>query len=162
MKLFFMMLLVVSCQTYGSGYKDLTVDYVDLSRFGGDWYVQGHTHLYLDKGAVNQIENYQIHDDGKIDITFSYYKELGGEPSIHRPKAHVEDFSTNAHWKVQFIWPFTSNFLVVRLASDYDWTVISVPGKDLIWIMSSTVVAPEMVTRTHCCAYESHRKPGSP
>lgn len=117
-------------------YKELTVPYVDLANFDGDWFVQGHIHLWLDQGAINQVENYQMKEDGKIGITFSYLKELGGETTSHHPKAWVVDYDTNAHWKVQFLWPFTSNFLVVRLAEDYSWTVISVPNKDLIWIMS--------------------------
>ena len=137
MKALLAMLLSLSAScAHGKEYKNLTVPYVDLERYSGDWYVQGHVHLWLDKGAVNQIERYDLVATDEIDITFSYFKTFDSEQSVSHPKGKVFDTETNAHWKVQFLWPFKSDFLVVRLEENYEWTVVSVPGKDLIWIMS--------------------------
>ena len=133
--IFIIGMISASC-VHAKDYKNMTVPYVDLERFSGSWYVQGHTHLWLDKGAVNQIEHYDLVADDKIDITFSYFKDFESEQSVQNPKAKVVDLESNAHWKVQFLWPFKSDFLVVRLEENYEWTVISVPKKNLIWIMS--------------------------
>jgi len=113
------------------------VDYVDLERFMGDWYVHGHTPTLVDNGSMNQIESYKLEDDGTIATTYTFYRKYpGGFQFKFTPKGRVFDTVTNAHWKMQFVWPFKGNFLVVRLAPDYSYTVVSVPKKDLIWIMS--------------------------
>ncbi len=113
------------------------VDYVDIERFMGDWYVHGHTPTVLDNHSVNQIESYKLEDDGTISTTYTFYRKYpGGYQFKFTPKGRVYDSVTNAHWKMQFVWPFKGNYLVVRLAPDYSYTVISVPKKDLIWVMS--------------------------
>ena len=43
-----------------------TVDYVDLERFMGDWYVIANIPTFLEKGAHNAVENYALNDDGTI------------------------------------------------------------------------------------------------
>lgn len=113
------------------------VDYVDIERFMGDWYVHGHTPTLLDNHTMNQIESYKLEADGTISTTYTFYRKYpGGYQFKFNPKGRVYDTLTNAHWKMQFVWPFKGNYLVVRLAPDYSYTVISVPKKDLIWVMS--------------------------
>ncbi len=43
-----------------------TVDYVDLDRFMGDWYVIANIPTFLEKGAHNAVENYQLNEDGTM------------------------------------------------------------------------------------------------
>jgi apolipoprotein D and lipocalin family protein len=114
-----------------------TVDSVDLPRFMGDWYVQGHTPTLVDNNTMNQIESYKLEDDGTIATTYTFYRKYpGGFQYKFTPKGRVFNTTTNAHWKMQFVWPLKGNYLIVRLAPDYSYTVVSVPKKDLIWIMS--------------------------
>ena len=115
-----------------------TVDYVDLDKYMIPWYVQGHTPTFLDKGGVNQIESYKLNEKGEVETSFTFFTELGGKKRSFSPKATIYDKETNAHWKMQFLWPFKHDFLVVRLAEDYSYTVISVPNKKMIWIMTDT------------------------
>ena len=42
-----------------------TVDYVDLNRFMGDWYVIANIPTFIEKNATNAIESYELMDDGK-------------------------------------------------------------------------------------------------
>jgi apolipoprotein D and lipocalin family protein len=113
---------------------DMTVHYVDIERFMGPWYVQGHTPLVIDDHSSNQIESYELKDDGTIATSFTF--ERFGRKITLNPKGRVANKETNSHWKMQFVWPLTSDYLIVRLDADYGTTVISVPGKNLIWIMS--------------------------
>lgn len=116
----------------------MTVPYVDLDRFMGPWYVQGHTPLVIDDHSSNQIESYELKDDGTIATTFTF--ERFGRTITLNPKGWVANKDTNAHWKMQFVWPLSSDYLIVRLDPDYGTTVISVPGKNLIWIMSRSAI----------------------
>lgn len=115
-------------------YREQTVDYVDIERFMGPWYVHGHTPLFIDTNAINQMESYELKEDGKIATTFNF--DRFGRNWTLTPTAQVADQVTNAHWKMQFVWPLKSDYLIVRLDDDYETTVISVPDKTLIWIMS--------------------------
>ncbi len=114
--------------------RDMTVPYVDIERFMGPWYVQGHTPLVIDDQSSNQIESYELKSDGTIATTFTF--ERFGRKITLNPKGWVADKETNAHWKMQFVWPLSSDYLIVRLEPDYGTTVISVPSKNLIWIMT--------------------------
>jgi len=57
-----------------------TVDYVDLQRFMGDWYVIANIPTFLEKNAYNPIESYALDTDGSIATTFSFNADsLEGE-----------------------------------------------------------------------------------
>ena len=47
------------------------VDYVDIDRFMGDWYVIANIPSYIEKGAHNAVESYQLNEDGSIATSFT-------------------------------------------------------------------------------------------
>ena len=49
-----------------------TVDYVDLERFMGDWYVIANIPTFVEKGAHNAVETYELNPDGTIRTTFTF------------------------------------------------------------------------------------------
>jgi len=114
------------------------VDYVDLERFMGDWYVVGIIPNFIEKNAVNGIENYQLNAKGQVDITYTFYKS---DPQGQRKTMHAKGFiqdERHSEWRVQFIWPLKLPYLVIMLDDDYQYTVIGVPNRKFIWIMSRT------------------------
>lgn len=124
-------------------YREQTVAYVDIDRFMGPWYVHGHTPLLVDTNAVNQVESYELREDGKIATTFNF--DRFGKNWTLTPVAEIADPETNAHWKMQFVWPLKSDYLIVRLDDNYETTVVSVPDKQLIWIMSRSAQMEDSV-----------------
>jgi apolipoprotein D and lipocalin family protein len=48
----------------------------------------------------------------------------------------VHDEETNAEWRMQFLWPFKSAYLIVYLDENYQNTVVGVPDRKHVWIMS--------------------------
>jgi len=116
-----------------------TVPSVDIPRFMGDWYVIGYIPWIAEKGNVNTMDIYSLRPDGKIDVTYAFRKgSLDAPRQKWKAKAWVYNKDTRAHWKVQFIWPFSSDFLILDLAPDYRYTVVGEPTKKLAWIMSRT------------------------
>jgi apolipoprotein D and lipocalin family protein len=111
-----------------------TVRSVDLDRFMGTWFVQSHTPLLIDDHSSNQTETYQLNAEGAIDVTYRF-KRFGKEFTMH-PEGKVLNKKTNAHWSMRFFKVVPSDYLIVRLAEDYSYTAVSVPGKKLVWIMS--------------------------
>lgn len=141
--LFSTMLLSVS-MAKGNKKELLTVDYVDIEKFMGKWYVIGVIPTFAEKDAVNAIETYELNDKGNIDITFTHYKEsTEGKFKEYQPKGFIYDKKTNAEWRVRFFWPFKFKYLVIDLAEDYRYTVIGVPNKKYLWIMARDIKLSE-------------------
>ena len=114
-----------------------TVNYVDLEKYMGDWYVIANIPTFIEKNATNAIESYKLSSDGTIHTTFSFYKgSPKGEKKIYRPKGFVFNTETNAEWRMQFLWPFKLPFLIIELDEDYSYTVIGYPSKKYVWIMA--------------------------
>ena len=113
-----------------------TVNYVDLEKYMGDWYVIANIPTFIEKNATNAIESYKLSSDGIIHTTFSFTKDLLKVKKIYRPKGFVFNKETNAEWRMQFLWPFKMPFLIIELDEDYSYTVIGYPSKKYVWIMA--------------------------
>jgi apolipoprotein D and lipocalin family protein len=116
-----------------------TVDYVDLDRFMGDWYVIASIPTFAEKDAYNAVESYRRLPDGRIATTFSFRKGgFDGKPKTMTPTGFVQDTQTNALWGMQFIWPIKADYRIVHLDAAYTETVIGREKRDYVWIMART------------------------
>ena len=114
---------------------------VDLERFMGDWYVIGFIPIafpfFSEEGAHNGVESYRLTDEGVIETTYTFRDGgFDGPEKRFTPKGWVYDHDTNAEWRMQFVWPFKAAYLIVYLDEDYQKTIIGVPDRNNIWIMS--------------------------
>ena len=123
-----------------SGEAELaTVEYVDLERFMGPWYVIANIPTFLEKGAHNAVETYTLNDDGTIATNFTFRKNgFDGKRKDYNPKAFVLDTDSNARWGMRFVWPIKADYRIVWLDDDYSTTVIARQDRDYVWIMSRT------------------------
>jgi apolipoprotein D and lipocalin family protein len=129
--------LLGACASRGPEMK--TVDYVDLERFMGDWYVIANIPTFLEKGAHNAVETYALNDDGTIATTFVFRDgSFDGEEKTYTPKGFVRDDGSNALWGMRFIWPIKADYRIVYVDDDYSHTVIARQKRDFVWIMART------------------------
>jgi apolipoprotein D and lipocalin family protein len=121
----------------GNGPEMKTVDYVDLERFMGDWYVIANIPTFLEKGAHNAVETYEMNEDGTIATTFTFRDgSFDGEKKEYNPKGFVRDTGSNALWGMRFIWPIKADYRIVYLDDDYSQTIIGRQKRDFVWIMA--------------------------
>jgi apolipoprotein D and lipocalin family protein len=121
-----------------------TVDHVDLQRFMGDWYVIANIPTWVEKGAHNAVESYELAPDGRIKTTFTFRQGgFDGKPKKYEPTGFVEDTDSNAVWGMQFVWPFKGDYRIVYLNEDYSQTVVGRNKRDYVWIMARTPAIPE-------------------
>ena len=121
-----------------------TVDYVNINRFMGDWYVIANIPTFIETEAHNAVENYSLNADGTVATTFSFNDGgFDGETKIYRPKGFILDTNTNATWGMQFIWPIKADYRVVYLNGDYSQTIIGRQKRDYVWIMARTPQIPD-------------------
>ena len=114
---------------------------VDLERFMGDWYVIGFIPVtipfFSEEGAHNGLESYRLTDEGVIETTYTFREgAFDGPEKRMTPKGWVRDEETNAEWRMQFLWPFKAAYLIVYLDEDYQRTIIGVPSRKYVWIMT--------------------------
>lgn len=114
-----------------------TPEHVDIDRFMGRWYVLGYTPIIVDKQAHNATEHYRLDEDNKIQTTYQFRDGgFDAELKTYTPVGWVEeDVASNAEWQMQFIWPFSSDYVILYLAEDYSRTIIVHPNRKYVWIM---------------------------
>ena len=130
-------LALTGCAAKGPEMK--TVDYVDLERFMGDWYVIANIPTFLEKGAHNAVETYELNEDGTIATRFTFRADsFDGKSKEYNPKGFVLDTDTNARWGMRFVWPVKADYRIAWLDDDYSMTVIARQDRDFVWIMART------------------------
>ncbi len=135
------LMLIIGCQNMKPIH---TVEYVDLDRFMGNWYVIANIPTFIEKDAYNAIETYRLDQDGTVATTFKFNKGSADGPlKKYNPRGFVRDDSSNAVWGMQFIWPFKTEYRVIYLNKDYTTTVIGRTKRDYVWIMARSPVMAE-------------------
>ena len=86
----------------------------------------------------NRIGQRRCQDfDVAIDNIFLFRKGTLDAPlQAWNGVAWVADKTTNAEWRVQFIWPLRVPYLIIDLDKDYQWSVIGYPNRKLAWVLS--------------------------
>ncbi len=54
-----------------------TVNYVDLEKFMGVWYIIANIPTFIEKRATNAIESYELNESGEIEIKFRRFYRIG-------------------------------------------------------------------------------------
>ncbi|NCF63354.1 MAG: hypothetical protein GWP58_10925 [Gammaproteobacteria bacterium] len=127
--------LVSACQASPLPLK--TVDYVDLERFMGDWYVIANIPTFVEKGAHNAVESYRLDDDGTIATTFTFRRDgFDGKEKSYHPRGFIRDTRSNAEWGMQFVWPIKGDYRIIYLSEDYSTTIIGRNKRDYVWLMA--------------------------
>ena len=135
------LVLLEACATHRVRPLEAMDRTVDLERFMGDWYVIGFIPIafpfFSEEGAHNGVESYRLTDEGVIETTYTFRDGgFDGPEKRFTPKGWVYDHDTNAEWRMQFVWPFKAAYLIVYLDQEYQKTIIGVPDRNNIWIMS--------------------------
>lgn len=121
-----------------------TVDYVNINRFMGDWYVIANIPTFIETEAHNAVESYRLNQDGTVATTFTFNDgDFDGDKKVYRPKGFILDTTTNAIWGMQFIWPVKADYRVVYLDKDYSQTIIGRTKRDYVWVMARAPSVPE-------------------
>ena len=120
------------------------VDFVDLQKFMGPWYVIVSTPTFIDKESFNAIESYALNDDGTIQTTFTFHKGgFDGPLKTYRPKGFVKPDGSNAIWGMQFVWPIKADYQIVYLDEAYSRVIVAREKRDLVWLMAREPSIPE-------------------
>lgn len=114
-----------------------TVAHVDLDRYLGTWYEIASYPQVFSRGCTGTRAIYAKSDDGNISVTNQCrIGSLDGQQISVTGVARSVDPS-NAKLKVRFPGPGEEgDYWIIDLGEDYDYAVVSGPGKQTLWILS--------------------------
>ncbi len=114
-----------------------TVEFVDLEKFMGKWFVIALVPNMIEKGATNSSDTYILNEDGTIDITYNAIKD--GKQRQIKQKGTVVNQSSNAEWTIQMRKPFVPfmkfPFKIVYVDENYEYMAVGYPKNTMGWIM---------------------------
>lgn len=107
---------------------------VDLERFMGTWHVIANVPYFFENGKVATRDEYRLRPDGRIDNDFVFKKRFDEEDRRWHGVSSVVPGSNGARWKVQFVWPFSTELVVVHVDDDYQGAALATPDRKLAWV----------------------------
>jgi len=113
------------------------VPFVELSRYLGTWYeIARYPHSFEENCYASQA-NYSLRDDGDIRvINRCWTGGFDGKLNEAEGKAWIVDKTTNAKLKVQFFWPFSGQYWVIALDTEYQYAVVGHPSRKYLWVLN--------------------------
>lgn len=114
---------------------------IRIEDFMGKWYVQCGKFTTFEHGSRNGTEHYRWTGD-KVEVAYRY-TDAKGKPGELLQRAKIVNTETNTHWAISpklgpFYVPLGISYLVLHCAEDYSYTVIGVPNRSYLWVMSRT------------------------
>jgi apolipoprotein D and lipocalin family protein len=121
-----------------------TVAHVDLNRYLGRWYEIASIPQWFEKRCTGVQATYSLLEDGRIRVLNECRLDsLNGKLQSASGKARIVDTETNAKLKVTFFWPFSGDYWILDLGTDYDFAAVGSPDHETLWILSRTTTLPE-------------------
>ncbi|NII10719.1 lipocalin family protein [Oleiagrimonas sp. C23AA] len=122
-----------------------TPDQVNLKRYMGTWHVIAHIPNIFERGKLATADEYHLRKDGRIGVTFHYRSSFQDAPKTWHGTAWLIRNDDAARWKVQLLWPFTSDYVIMALDADYRYVMVGLPSRKLLWLMARDTQMPEAV-----------------
>lgn len=114
-----------------------TVPRVELQRYLGKWYEIAKFPNRFQKGCDCATAQYSLRDDGDIRVENQCVKENENHTlKSTTGKAWIVDPITYAKLKVRFFWPFSGDYWIIDLGENYEYSVVSEPERNYLWILS--------------------------
>lgn len=125
-----------------------TVAFVDLGKYMGAWYEIGRYPNRFQKDCQASQATYSLRPDGNVKVVNACRKgSATGKLKTIEGKAWVVDPATNARLKVQFFWPFSGDYWIIQLDTQYRYAVVGHPERTYLWILSRTPTLDPATTR---------------
>lgn len=110
---------------------------VDLSRYTGKWYEIAKYPNRFQRGCIGATAEYSLSPDGKRVEVVNRCRDAGsGKERSIRGKARVVDPATNAKLSVTFFWPFSGDYWILAVGTEYEYAVVGTPDRKYLWLLA--------------------------
>ncbi len=129
------------------------VDELSMEQYDGQWYVIANIPYFFERNNVTPRVIFRQRDDGRYDDLYFYRKEFDGEEKTMEGVAWVPDAAQPGRLKTRFFWPFTVDYLVIKLDPQYRYVAIAHPSRKYAWIMAREAQMPEPIYQEYLTAF---------
>lgn len=124
---------------------------IDVGRFMGKWYVYAAIPTIFDRNTVNNVEEYTLDAATMtVDVNFTFASKDFKKQSLIKQRAKVKT-EAGTEWAISpkfgVYLPLGIPYLVCHCAEDYSSTIIGVPDRTYVWIMTRTPQPDAALTR---------------
>jgi apolipoprotein D and lipocalin family protein len=143
------LLIISSIMLFGSVHSQKApsvVSEVDLKRYQGFWYEIARLPNYFERKLKCTSATYTLRDDGKITVlNQGHYISDPQKTSSITGVAWIPDKNAPAKLKVQFFWPFSGNYWILDLDSNYKWVLVGDPSMKYLWILAREKIMDDKI-----------------
>ena len=112
------------------------VSTVDLNRYKGTWYEIARLPNSFERKLKCITATYSLRDDGKIQVlNGGHYISDPVKTTNIKGVAWIPDKNSPAKLKVRFFWPFSGNYWIMYLDTNYKYALIGDPSIKYLWIL---------------------------
>lgn len=136
MRYFLLIIVAMLFKTGLSQNLPAVVSSVDLNRYAGTWYEIARLPNPFEKNLKCVTATYALRKDGRITVLNKGHK-ISDPAKINTATgvAWIPDPKSLAKLKVQFFWPFSGNYWIIKLDNDYKYVLVGDPSFKYLWIL---------------------------
>lgn len=113
------------------------VSQVNLQKYSGIWYEVGHSKNFFQRKCVRSTAQYGVLDERSVSVLNTCSKADGSQTQISGV-AKIVDPAVPAKLRVRFNLFARGDYWITELDSNYQWAVVSSPGKKNNFILART------------------------
>ncbi len=135
--------LIILFAVYGRDGRQIdrtTVPSLDLPRYMGTWYEIARLETRFEQGLDRVQARYELRPGGRVSVLNSGVDVRTGERREAHGKARTTP--TPGRLQVSFFWFFYSDYNVLALGDDYEWSLVGSRRSKYLWILSRTPTLP--------------------
>lgn len=118
----------------------------NLDQYLGTWYEIARMDHKFERGLSNVTAEYRLRDDGGVKVLNRGFNKDKGKWKDAEGKAYFVDKTDVGQLKVSFFGPFYASYNIIALdQKDYQWSLVTGPDTDYLWILSRTPVLEKSV-----------------
>lgn len=108
----------------------------DAQQYLGKWYEIARLDHSFEEGLSNVTATYSQREDGGIKVLNRGFNDEEGQWDEAEGKAYFVDDESTGWLKVSFFGPFYASYVVADLDENYQWSLVTGPDKDYLWILA--------------------------
>ena len=131
----------VSCSAQKGKIDYSTIPSLDLKRYMGRWYEIARFDHRFERNLEQCETFYKMLPDNKISVENTGINVTTGKRKTSYGKAHAGE--TPGQLRVSFFWFFYSDYNILALDEEYQWSLVGSNSPDYLWILSRTPHLPQ-------------------
>jgi len=141
-------LIVINSSNKSARPLSSAVDYIDLEKFAGEWFVISNIPYFAEKGKVATKTTYIRTGENTFDDVFESKDGSFDKPVDKITGQAISLNKKNTTWKSTFYWLINFEYEILYVDSEYTIMLLGHRSRDYGWLMSRTNTVSQKTLNT--------------